>query len=707
MQGKLTSYFSGAKRQRVEEEKEDKEEMPPKIVADEQDDDYESDGEPTPHHHSTSSHSSSQTLAKLVRSTNFNPTDSPFKEGERVPFVCLAKCFEKISQTSSRLQVIILLCNTFRSIISLTPEDLLPAVYLAANKIAPPHKGLELGVGDALLIKSIAECAGKTEKFVKEQYHKDGDLGVVAQQSRATQQTLRKPMPLTVRGVFQTLQTIALASGKEAGKRRVEYIKQLLVAATDTEPVFIVRALQGKLRIGLAEQTVLSALALAFVLSAPRQPQRELPPTLEGLQICINDATEKIRTMHAEVPSFDIIVPKVLEHGIIGAAADPGCQITNGLPVRPMLAKPTTGIKEVLDRFTGAEFTCEFKYDGERAQIHYAHEKVAIYSRNSENNTSKYPDIIQMLPTAIGSVVQSFILDSEVVAFDPKENKILPFQQLQRRGRKNIQLDEVKVPVCVFAFDLLYFNGESLLRETLAKRREILHANFHVVPNVFQFARALDSSDPEDIQGFLMESIQNGCEGLMVKSLKVDATYQPAKRSFNWLKVKKDYLKGMGDSFDLVPIGAYIGKGKRTGVFGGFLLACYDDESEEFQSICKIGTGFSEEALEQFTSELTEKTIDQPKPYYRFADDHRPDVWFEEAVVWEILAADLSISPAHLAALGKVDSEKGIALRFPRFIRTRPDKSPTDATTATQVAEMFQRQFDGKQTGGYDGGAER
>eukprot|EP00906_Rhabdomonas_costata_P024196 RCo034816 len=626
-------------------------------------------------------------------------SSATFKKGEKVPYSHLCKTFEKISQTSSRLDITLLLSHCYCSILALTPEDLLPAIYLSVNQLAPAHEGLELGVGDALLVKAIATSSGKTEKHVKELYGKEGDLGIVAQSSRATQRTLVKPQALTLRGVFATLKSIAQASGKDSGKKRVEKIVSLLAASRETEPQFIVRSLQGKLRIGLAEQTVIAALAQALVLVPPSSVGGDSSAgskSAERLQAEFAEATERLKMVYSEVPSYDIVVPHVVSKGLAGLT-DVKCQITLGLPVKPMLAKPTRGISEVLDRFTGVQFTCEFKYDGERAQIHYdsssAGSEITIYSRNSENHTTKYPDIIHRLPGAIRTGVASFILDCEVVAFDREQGRVRPFQALQHRGRKNILLSDVKVPVCLFAFDLLYLNGQSLLRQTLAARREHLRQSFTEIPAEFQFARSLDSSDPEDLQAFFNTSVQANCEGLMVKTLTQDATYQPSRRTFNWLKIKKDYLKGLGDSLDLVPIGGYLGKGKRTGWYGGFLLACFDEDSEDFQSICKIGTGFSEEMLAKLSEDLKPHIIPVPRPYYRFAEDHRPDVWFADHFVWEVLAADLSVSPAHRAALGKVDPEKGIALRFPRFIRVRDDKTPSEATDASQVAEMYRRQF--------------
>lgn len=246
----------------------------------------------------------------------------------------------------------------------------------------------------------------------------------------------------------------------------------------------------------------------------------------------------------------------MIEHGIMNLKDN--CKLQPGVPLKPMLAKPTKAITEVLDRFEGQTFTCEYKYDGERAQIHYVAKDSpeqyrgavpataktstsglsAIFSRNSEDLSKKYPDVLAKLETWVKPDTKSFVLDCESVAWDLVEKKVLPFQQLMTRKKKDVKVEDVKVKVCVFAFDLLFLNGEAIVEKSLRERRELLHSSFIPVEGEFGFATSMNGQEIEEIQHFLDESVKASCEGLMVKMLDgPESGYEPSKRSRNWLKV--------------------------------------------------------------------------------------------------------------------------------------------------------------------------
>lgn len=628
----------------------------------------------------------------------YHPVDHAcWKQGQKVPYLAVARTFEKIEEDSGRLRNIETLSNLFRSVLLLSPDDLLCCVYLCLNQLGPAYLGIELGIGETVLMKAVAQTTGRHLDKIKAEAQEKGDLGLVAESSRSNQRMMFQPASLTAEGVFRKLKEIASMSGNSAMNKKIDIIKGLFVACRFSEARYIVRSLAGKLRIGLAEQSVLSALGQAVCLTPPGQG---FPPAVidagkgmsaESRRAWIEEKSLILKQTYCEMPNYDVLVPVLLKEGIDQLPNH--CKLTPGVPLRPMLAHPTKGVGEVMKKFDEAAFTCEYKYDGERAQIHILESgEVRIFSRNQEDNTSKYPDIISRIPKVKKDSVVSCVLDSEAVAWDREKKQIQPFQVLTTRKRKDVDASEIKVQVCVYAFDLLYLNGESLVRQPLCRRRALLRESFTEVEGEFLFARSIDSNNTDAIAEFLEQSVRDSCEGLMVKTLEKDATYEIAKRSHNWLKLKKDYLEGVGDTVDLCVIGAYLGKGKRTGTYGGFLLACYDDENEEFQSVCKIGTGFKDEDLEQHYKFLKEHILSKPRAYYRVDQSAEPDVWLDAVQVWEVKCADLSLSPVYKAAMGMVDPEKGVSLRFPRFLRIRDDKKSEDATTGAQIADLYKKQ---------------
>ena len=434
-----------------------------------------------------------------VQVTSKGSDNDPYpdwKPNNPVPYAALCTTLSLIEMTTKRL-IILSHCSLFlRQVLRLTPNDLLPTVQLMINKLAADYSGIELGIGESLIMKAVGESTGRSLAVIKADQHEIGDLGLVAAKSRSNQPTMFKPKPLTVRGVHEGLLAIAKVQGHGSQDKKISGIKKLLSAADVTtsgkgskgtditkdkggpsEAKFIVRFLEGKLRLGLAEKTVLVALAQAMVAHEAMLKGKKVPSAEE-----LAEGEVILKTVFSELPSYEVIIPAILEHGLFKLREV--CKLQPGVPLKPMLAKPTKSITEVLDRFEGKDFTCEYKYDGERAQIHYvAPESVAkypssttslqkdgkglcaIFSRNSEDLSKKYPDILAKIETWIKPGVQSFVLDCETVAWDVDNKKVLPFQQLMTRKRKDVKAEDVKVKVCVFAFDLLFLDGEVSCRE--------------------------------------------------------------------------------------------------------------------------------------------------------------------------------------------------------------------------------------------------
>ncbi|KAL7570186.1 hypothetical protein ACA910_020021 [Epithemia clementina (nom. ined.)] len=679
-----------------------------------------------------------------------------------VPYLVLCQVFGQIEEISGRLQIQELLTKLLRQIllrrrqqqqqqqqqqqndgansnIKSIDSDLSAVLYLASNEVAPAYKCVELGIGDAILIKAIGEATGTAPNMVKAKYEAVGDLGTVAMTFKSKQKTLggffgKAAAPssktngkaaaavLAAQTVLQVFREIAETKGNQAQKWKVDKIKRLLVkASVGMETKYIIRGLQGKLRIGLAQSTVLIALAHALALTSHIVPVPPLATLSADDEDCdvdeknqdlpdeakqfidssltvekrLEGAVNIIKKAYSEVPSYDSLLDAALSVPL--EQMHKKCTLQPGIPVSPMLAKPTKSIQEVLKRLTGQLFTCEYKYDGERAQVHLLPDGTTkVFSRNLLDTSEKYPEVPKFVREACeSSTVQSFVMDAEVVAFNPKTGQLVPFQVLSTRKKTQESNEVAKVQIIVQAFDLMYLNGESLLRQPLFERRQLLHKHFVAVPGKFQFAKALDHQENGDtavIEEFLDQAVKGQCEGLMVKTLNDNAMYEPSRRSLNWLKLKKDYLEGLGDSVDLVPLGAYHGKGKRTGVYGAYLLACYDVDSEEFQSVCKIGTGFSDDDLKSLAETLNQHVIPAKSSQYNVSEGLQCDVWFDAVQVWEIKAADLSQSSAHRGAAGKLSGDRGIGLRFPRFERIRDDKKPAEATTSEQILDMYYNQ---------------
>ena len=419
-----------------------------------------------------------------------------WKPGEPVPYAALCTTFSLVELTTKRL-IILSHCSLFlRQVLRLTPQDLLPTVQLMINKLAADYAGIELGIGESLIMKAIGESTGRSLQVIKADQNEIGDLGLVAAKSRSNQPTMFKPKPLTVKSVLDGLMNIALISGDGAQGRKVSHIKKLLSAADTSskgskaiditkdkggasEAKFIIRFLEGKLRLGLAEKTVLVALAHAMVMHETEKNSKEVPSAEK-----LAEGEAILKTVFSELPSYEVIIPAMVEYGLFKLQEN--CKLQPGVPLKPMLAKPTKSITEVLDRFEGKNFTCEYKYDGERAQIHYVAEDSpkqypsslpskksgkglsAIFSRNSEDLSKKYPDVLAKLETWVKPETKSFVLDCETVAWDIVEKKVLPFQQLMTRKRKDVKVEDVKVKVCVFAFDMLFYNGEVSFLKSLS-----------------------------------------------------------------------------------------------------------------------------------------------------------------------------------------------------------------------------------------------
>jgi len=354
-----------------------------------------------------------------------------------------------------------------------------------------------------------------------------------------------------------------------------------------------------------------------------------------------------------------------------------------------------------------------------------------FFSRKNDNMTEKYPEVVAAVKrSAIGEARESCAIDTEIVAVQGKgaEEGLLAFQTLSTRKRKDVTEGNAVVSVKVFAFDLLVVGARSLLREPLRERRRLLYESFQPEEGVFGFATCIDipalvSTDEEPtgadgaeekeagcapdvrLMEFLGQAVEGGCEGLMCKSFS--SLYEAGtKRQEGWVKLKKDYLDGMGDTMDLVPIGGWNGMGRKNEWVSPWLMACYDPETGSYQSVCRVMSGFDDAFYKENTALFRDdEEVRLGEKEDNFETGERAPFWFEPREVWEIRGADITISPVHCAGMGMVHPTRGMSMRFPRFIRKRPDKRPDQATTPQQIADMFARQAQRQKGGGGGGGA--
>ncbi|XP_073139252.1 DNA ligase 6 isoform X2 [Henckelia pumila] len=533
----------------------------------------------------------------------YSPVDHAcWRKGQPAPYIHIARTFDLVEEEKGKLKATAMLCNMFRSLLALSPEDVVPAVYLCTNKIAPDHENTELNIGGSIVVAALEEVCGTKKSKISNLYNSLGDLGDVAQLCRRRQSLLAPPPVLTIEGVYSVLRKISTQTGSGSASRKKGLIVNLMCSSRENEIKFLVRTLVRNLRIGAMMRTVLPALAQAIVMNLSHEVTENLKDLLQRLSNAVIEA-------YNVLPNLDLLIPSLIEKGVEFSPTT--LSMIPGTPIKPMLAKISNGAPQVLKLFHGKSFTCEFKYDGQRAQIHKLVDgSVRVFSRNGDETTSKFPDLINIVVDLSAHAAHSFIVDAEVVAVHRKNTlKLLSFQELssRERGKKGsvIDTEKIKVEICIFVFDIMFANGKQLLDLPLRERRQFMKNLLgEPKPGYFEYAtemtvesRDADVSNEDTLikmNGFLDNAICASCEGIMVKSLDVAAGYTPSKRSDSWLKVKRDYVEGLNDSLDLVPIGGWYGNGRKAGWYSPFLMACYNPDSEEFQSVCRVMSGFSD-----------------------------------------------------------------------------------------------------------------
>ncbi|MGQ9530807.1 MAG: ATP-dependent DNA ligase [Candidatus Bathycorpusculaceae bacterium] len=576
----------------------------------------------------------------------------------------IAETYEKIEATTKRLEMTDLLVDLLKN----TPKEIIDkVVYLTQGKIYPDFVKLEIGVAERLAIKALAKASGIRETEIEEDLKKTGDLGETAQKFMAKKkQVTFFQQPLTVQKVYETLDKMAKASGSGAVDLKTTLLAGLLADATPKEAKYIMRTVTGNLRLGIADMTVLDALAIAY---GGGKEAREL------IERAYNISSDLGRVAKA-----------VAEKGLRGVKK---FEVLVGEPIRPMLAERLSSPEEILEKL-GGKCIAEYKYDGERIQIHKKDGEVTLYSRRLEDISSQYPDAIQLVKTYVRA--EEAILEAECVAIDADTGEMRPFQELMHRRRKyGIEEAMEEYPVSLFMFDALYVDGKDLTLEPYPIRREALVKAIEESDRV-KTAKYIITNNPKELEKFFLEAIENGCEGLVCKSMAEDSVYQAGARGWLWIKYKRDYKSEMTDTVDLVIVGAFHGRGKRAGTYGALLLAAYNPETDTFETVTKCGTGFTDQDLAKLPEMMKKHVIQHKHP--RVNSTIEADVWFEPVVVIEVLGAEITLSPIHTCAMNAIRQGSGLAIRFPRFTGNyRIDKAAEDATTTSEIIEMYQKQL--------------
>ena len=576
----------------------------------------------------------------------------------------LVETYSSLESTTKRLEMTDILSDLLAQA---TPDEIEKIMYLTQGKIHPDWKGEpEIGMAEKMVTESIMKVTGLKKAKVESMLKDLGDIGLVAEEAiRQKKQRTFVQKDMTVSDVFEGLDTIAHYEGQGSSARKIDALGSLLSYASPLGARYLARMVVGKLRLGIGDMTILDALSQAYTGS--------------------RDAREDLERAYNLSSDLGSVAQIMASEGLEGIKE---FRIRVGYPIRMMSAQRLSTSEEVIEKL-GGRVAAEFKLDGERFQIHKKGERVEIFSRRLENITYMYPDAVELTRRNVRA--DEAIIEGEAVAYDPDTGEDLPFQTLMQRRRKyKIEETMEKIPVKVYLFDCLYIDNEDLTMRPYPERIEKLEDNVDPREN-FNLVSRLLTDDPVELDRFFQESITEGTEGLVVKSLNQDSIYRAGARSWLWVKLKRSYQSKMEDHVDLVVVGGFYGRGRRAGTYGALLAAAYDPEEDHFKTVCKVGSGLTDENLEKLPDLFSEYEMER-KP--RNLDSLlEAEIWFEPVKVIEVLGDEITLSPLHTCAFNEVREGSGLAIRFPRFTRWREDKSAQEASTVQEILDMYNSQL--------------
>jgi DNA ligase-1 len=579
-------------------------------------------------------------------------------------FFTVAAAFDQIEQESSRTAITVDLAALLQKA---TAFEAGVIAYFSLGSLTPPYLGTQFNLAEKSLINIIATLLDKPNEAVKKELKRVGDLGsLVAHYTWGIESSV-----LSLVDVERLLQQVLALSGTGSQEARELAVVKILRALDPISAKYVLRIIEGNLRLGFSDMTLLDAC------SWMQAGDKSLRANLElAYNICAD---------------IGLIVRTLKEKGLDGIQA---MVITPGIPIRPAAAERLADAAAIVKKL--GPCVAQPKLDGFRVQVHLdnrtRHKTVRFFSRNLLDMSAMFPDLIASLQALD---VEQLIVEGEAICIDPQTGSFLPFQETVKRKRKhNIEQVAEDFPLKLFLFDILFLDGQSLLEQSHEKRRNILLQlcnkkiiREHGVIEVVQEHRIEDATT---LYNYFEETITMGLEGLVVK--RPDAIYQPGKRNFNWIKLKREETGSLDDTLDCVVLGYYAGQGKRAlfGI-GALLVGVYNPDLDVFQTVAKIGTGFTDAEWREVKKSCDTQKVSQQPHEVVCNKELFPDVWVLPSIVCMVRADEITLSPTHTAHA--TATQLGYALRFPRFMGYRPDKSVTAATTSAEIEALYQLQF--------------
>jgi len=581
----------------------------------------------------------------------------------------LSHYFQKIETTASRNTMIEILSELFAEANS---HDIGKIVYLMMGRVAPLYEPIEFGMADKMMLRTIAIAYNVSPDEVAAHFQKIGDLGKVSGEY-AEKVRGKKKKDLTVAEVFEILEKVAATSGPGSVEIKMTMLAKLLADLDPTSSYYVSRIPVGKLRLGFSDMTVLDSLS--WMIDGTKSHRKEI---------------ERAYNVH---PDLGFIAEQVKAHGIAGLSK---VLPVVGTPILMARAERLSSGEEIIGKI--GRCAIEPKFDGFRLQAHIDHGKVKLFTRNLEDATPMYPDVVEGLQKQLKA--KTAILEGEAIAYNTETGEYLPFQETVQRKRKHgIEQMAKDIPLKLICFELLYMDGTTYIDVAYEKRVKKL-ADSIVKGDVLLSSEVTIAETGKEVEAIFDDAVSRGLEGILAK--KLDGTYQAGARGWSWIKFKRSYSAHLDDTIDALVMGYYFGRGKRTSFgIGAFLIGVYDKKEDKFLTIARVGTGLTDDEWRELKVRGEKLKAKEKPPLYSVAKALEPDVWIVPEIVVEIKADELTRSPVHTAGRvmkasksgdGLMVDVPGYALRFPRLERFRDDKKFDDATTLPEIEEMFELQ---------------